>query len=167
MTINLDTILYRWINSVAFLSRKHMAELFGANGHDVTHEEWVYLLILSVEGERSASELAEATARDRTTVTRILDGLVRKGLVSRNQDTGDRRRWVTQLTEKGRSSMDELLVLARYLDGHTMRGVSAEDLEVTVRTLRHITGTLSEPAMALLMRRGDVLRLDPDPGPAD
>jgi DNA-binding MarR family transcriptional regulator len=54
------------------------------------------------------TELAEKIQLDRSSVSRLIDGLVRGGFVSRELNEHNRREVVLALTEKGMSSMQKL-----------------------------------------------------------
>lgn len=54
-------------------------------------------------GPLSAGQLAQRFGVSRPTVTRMVDGLVKKGLVERHVDAGDRRVALTSLTAEGRA----------------------------------------------------------------
>lgn len=54
-------------------------------------------------GPKSASALADIFGVSRPTVTRMVDGLVRKGLVVRHHDLGDRRLAIISLTDDGQA----------------------------------------------------------------
>jgi DNA-binding MarR family transcriptional regulator len=71
-------------------------------------------------------------------VTRLLDALVTKGLVRRAPDPADRRIVQIWLTERGQQLEAELVPLARALMADAARGIPAEDIAVTLRTLRRM-----------------------------
>ena len=116
-----------------------------AAGHSVTHEEWGILSRLWERDGQRPAELADATIRDRSTVTRLLDGMVKKGLVRREEDPSDRRALQTWLTPEGRTLREELIPVAEELLSRATRGISKKDLRVTVQTLRRFQANLSEP----------------------
>lgn len=66
-----------------------------------TSSQCYSLLGLLKMGSMAMSELSTKMNLDSTTMTRVVDNLVRDGLVERNKDEGDRRFVVIALTEKG------------------------------------------------------------------
>ena len=64
--------------------------------------QFVTLRALS-HGPKSASVLAQIFGVSRPTITRMVDGLVKKGLVERHHDPGDRRLAIISLTTAGRA----------------------------------------------------------------
>ncbi|MCW3015835.1 MAG: MarR family transcriptional regulator [Solirubrobacterales bacterium] len=67
-----------------------------------------YLLLeplLAADGPRCVSDLADAAGVSAPTATRMLDGLVRRGIATRSQKAGDRRIVLIGLTRDGRELM--------------------------------------------------------------
>jgi DNA-binding MarR family transcriptional regulator len=134
-----ENIPLHWINRLGFVVRKELVRRFQDNGFDVVPEEWAILLILWSKGAQTPSVLADATIRDRKTVTRLLDGMVAKGLVKRTVDPDDRRKTRVQVSEFGLSLKDGLVGVAQGLIAQTLDGLSPEEIETTVQTLRRMT----------------------------
>ena len=74
---------------------------------DVTVAQCVLLQTL-LEGSWDGSSLAEHTRVTKGAMTRLLDGLQRRGWVERVQDESDRRRYAIELTEEGRAEATRL-----------------------------------------------------------
>ncbi len=142
MDFDFETVPHHWINRLGFLIRRELQTRFRRAGADVTAEEWAVLLLLWRRDGRSPGMLADRTIRDRTTMTRLLDGMERKGLVLRQTDADDRRRMQVWLTTSGREIRDVLLPVARDLIGQTMDGIPQQDVETSLRVLRRMTGNL-------------------------
>lgn len=69
----------------------------------------VMMALRHAGGGISPSELAEQGGVTRGTITGLLDGLEKQGLVERQNDAGDRRMTVVKLTAKGHALMEEFL----------------------------------------------------------
>lgn len=75
----------------------------------VTMSQCITLELLQQEGEKTVRELADGLGLDKSTVTRVVDVLVRDGLLRRRRDEkGDRRRVFMSLTERGRRLAEKL-----------------------------------------------------------
>jgi long-chain acyl-CoA synthetase len=68
---------------------------------DLTLPQYRVLILLG-EGQEAASALADKLAVSRPSVTGVVDGLVARGLVQRDQDADDRRRVAHTRTDAGR-----------------------------------------------------------------
>ena len=133
-----------WVNHLSFLIRKRLSQAAADEGFDITPEEWAMLLILNSRDGLTPTALSDASVRDKTTVTRTVDKLVRKGLAERRADPDDRRVQHIHLTEDGQERFAELSVLAKMIVARSLDGVSKEDVEATVRTLSIMAGNLKK-----------------------
>lgn len=140
--LDLDSSIGFVVNRTAYMMRRAVTEEFRKRGQDVTPEESVVLARLWQQDGRRPAELADTTVRDRTTVTRLLDRLEDKGLIRRQVDEEDRRSFRTWLTPAGRGLKDEIVPVVRHLLEIMTEEVTAEELELTVGTLRRIQETL-------------------------
>ena len=71
---------------------------------------WVLILLMREDNLMSApSELAEKTGVTRATMTGLIDGLERDGLVVRLVDNNDRRKYSIKLTQAGQAKLDEMM----------------------------------------------------------
>lgn len=71
---------------------------------------WVLILLMREDDQRSApSVLAEKAGVSRATMTGLIDGLERDGLVQRVYGSEDRRSVMVQLTADGQQKLDEVM----------------------------------------------------------
>lgn len=76
--------------------------------HGVTVAEWVTLRSIYGLGACSLSELSERMGSDPSTVSRLVERVLRKGLAERSPSDGDRRRVRIELSKKGGSLVPRL-----------------------------------------------------------
>ena len=140
--IDYEKIPLHWVNRLSFLTRKTLSQGFEEEGLFVSAEEWAILLILWSKGEQTPSALAEVTFRDRTTITRLIDQMVKKQFVVREHDEKDRRRVLIKASDKGQALKDELIPIAKSMIATATSGISPQDIETTVKTLSQMTNNL-------------------------
>jgi DNA-binding MarR family transcriptional regulator len=92
-----DTVLAASRALVAVAARS-----LAAAGDEVTLPQYRALVVLAVSGPQGTADLATALAVNPSTATRMCDRLVRKGLVRRHRQPGDRRTVRIALTPAGR-----------------------------------------------------------------
>ena len=131
--------LQYWINRLSFVLRRDLQDRFREAGIKMGAEEWAVLLLLWQEDGQTPGALAHRSIKDQTTLTRLLDGMVRKGLVTREPDKEDRRRVRVNLTAKGAGMQATLVPIAAGLIEQSQRGISVDDLQTTRRVLREMT----------------------------
>ena len=92
-----DTVLAASRALVAVAARS-----LAAAGDEVTLPQYRALVVLAASGPQGTADLAAALAVNPSTATRMCDRLVRKGLVRRHRQAGDRRTVRITLTPAGR-----------------------------------------------------------------
>ncbi|AKB81280.1 Transcriptional regulator, MarR family [Methanosarcina barkeri 3] len=99
----------------------------------------VVIKIIGMEGEIMPSTIGKYTGMDKSSLTRMVDDLEKKGFVFRKTDPEDRRKVLVSLTEKGlecynysNQVVDELLKLVDEKDIEDY----VQSLETMVRILR-------------------------------
>ncbi len=141
--IILDNALAFWIHRVYQATRNASFEVLRAEGEEITPEQWIVLVRLWEQDGRTQTELGESTFRDRPTMSRILGGMERRGLVRRKRDADNARVWRVHLTARGRDLRAALVPRARDLVERSLRGIPARDLEITRNTLRQMFANLT------------------------
>jgi DNA-binding MarR family transcriptional regulator len=98
-----DTVLAASRALVAVAARS-----LAAAGDEVTLPQYRALVVLAARGPQGTAELAAALAVNPSTATRMCDRLVRKGLIRRHRQAGDRRSVRITLTAAGRGLVAEV-----------------------------------------------------------
>lgn len=133
-----------WVNHLSFLLRRDLAARFAMAGHDVSAEEWAVLLVLQDAPGLTPGEMSARTLRDKTTVTRMVDRLERKGFVIRSRDERDRRVVRLQLSDAGAGAFAQLAEIARGLIVQGLEGIAPEDLDTTLTVLRRMAANMKQ-----------------------
>lgn len=90
------------------LLRHNLRRILGTAGLDVSPEQYFMLYKLHQKDGVPQAQLADPSFGDYPNMTRMIDGLEKKGLVERKNDPEDRRRYMIMLTEKARTQMRAL-----------------------------------------------------------
>ncbi|WP_431513559.1 MarR family winged helix-turn-helix transcriptional regulator [Variovorax sp. DAIF25] len=91
--------------------------------------EWRVLANLVAFSPMSATELSESTAMDKVSITRALNLLVTKKLVSRRVDAKDRRKVVLRLTKTGADAYERVMPLARAIEQELTSALTPQELK--------------------------------------
>jgi DNA-binding MarR family transcriptional regulator len=97
------------------------------------------------KGLGSVSELAQVKQISRSAVSQAVDILVEKGLVTRQQDLGDRRYVNLVLTQAGSELLNALFKRNRAWMESKMAGLSVEELTAISSALALLKTTFDEP----------------------
>jgi DNA-binding MarR family transcriptional regulator len=104
----------------------------------VTVAEWVIVRELFETGETSPSRLAASSGLTRGAVSKLIDRLLHKDLVSRTESGQDRRFQDVKLTAAGRALVPKLAVLADRNDEEFFSRLSTKEREALVATLEKL-----------------------------
>jgi len=87
---------------IPLLLNRFLVKKFKDHNIYLTREQWSILAVLWKNDGCSQQVLAEATYRDKPSITRLIDNLEKEGYVERKADKNDRRLNLIFLTQKGR-----------------------------------------------------------------
>lgn len=139
----LNESLHYLVNQAVTVLNADLAVRFRETNQDVTVEMWNVLNHLWVKDGQTQQELAGHCRRDKSTIARILDNMVRRGLVSRVPDPVDGRNNLVYLTQQGQNVHAALLQPARASIEAAQRGIRPQDLAVTREVLHKLLGNFS------------------------
>ena len=88
------------------------------------------LLRYCMDGERTATQLAQVLPVDGSRVSRLVTGLVDKGMLRRRRLRSDRRVVMLRLSDEGRELTSRIIENMRGFDAMLMKGIDAEELSV-------------------------------------
>ncbi len=140
--IVLDNALAFWVHRVYQATRNEIYRVFRERGTELTPEQWVVLVRLWERDGRSQNELCDSTFRDRPTMSRMVDALQARGLVTREAHPTDKRARMVYLTREAKALKPKLVPAARGIVDRMLAGIPNEDLVTTRRTLQKIFDNL-------------------------
>lgn len=116
--------------------------MFLAEGFDITPEQWALLYTLIQEGEQSQSQLADKLLKQKPNITRLIDILEGKRLVTRKTDKEDRRTSKVYLTEEGEKLAEHIYLYIANFEKRVLQGITKEEIETFKYLLSKITNNL-------------------------
>jgi DNA-binding MarR family transcriptional regulator len=108
------------------------------NDAGITVDQWIVLKQISENNGTSQVEIANSTVKDAPTTTRIIDQLTRKGLIAKQLDPEDRRRYMVFITEKGQALIRRLWPIVQDYRQIPVQNFSEEELDILHRLLKKI-----------------------------
>ena len=135
-------ILFRQVRD-AMWARMEI-ELAGL-GHDLTFSQYITLKKLA-SGVAGVTDLARAADLNPGAMTRLLDKLETKGLVTRSADASDRRALNIELTTAGLAIWRDINQCGQRVRELAMRDMSPAEREQLTRLLMQARDNLSLPA---------------------
>lgn len=131
------------VNRVSQMLEKMYSDRYG-----LTVVGWRLLAIIYNHSPLSAKGLAEFSAMDQVSISRALEQLVGKKLVSRRTDPADRRRVVLRLTKKGEAVYNDIVPLSYAADRALISALPEADAvalrDMVGKLVRRSAETMSE-----------------------
>jgi len=115
---------------------------------DLTKEQLRVIFLLSFKRKASPGEVAEAFGVPKANVTSVIDRLVVKGLVSRQENPDDRRSHILSLTDEGRKQVAEFQETKVALFRRILDRMDEEALDSLYKGLKALIGALKEEGEA-------------------
>jgi DNA-binding MarR family transcriptional regulator len=125
-----------WMRFVSNHVSHAFARKLQASG--VTVAEWVVMRELFAKPSLAPSELAKVTGLTRAAVSKLVDRLFEKKLVTREASAKDRRYQDIALTAEGRRLVPKLATLADKNDGEFFSVLSSKEHEALRETLKKL-----------------------------
>ena len=132
-------------NSLGFLTittnrlmSAHFRKQLVEAGIDLTAEQWGVLIHIWNKGSIAQDELAQILCVDKSSLSRVLDVMERRGLVSRLRDPNDARRRILATTAKADALRSICLTTAAKALGAMLAGVTGKDLDTCLKVLSQV-----------------------------
>ena len=119
-----------------------MAEELDTLGHELTFSQYMTLKKLA-DGTAGVTDLARAVDLNPGAMTRLLDKLEAKGLITRVADAGDRRALNIHLTEAGLAIWQDINQCGMRVRERAMHGMSEAEREQLTRLITQVRDNLS------------------------
>jgi DNA-binding MarR family transcriptional regulator len=111
-------------------------------GYDITTEQYRVLVNLWNKDGQNQQALSTATRKNKTSMTRLINGLEKRNLVVRVPGKDDQRNKLIYLTPKAKALPGKLTRLAKRTLGEAQRGITAEELEACKQVLLKVIENL-------------------------
>ena len=117
-----------------------------ANDYDLSFEQYVMLMILSLEKEPTQQDLANQLQKDKSMIFRQMTVLINKQYVDRKPDKNDKRMKKLHLTAKGSETVMQLKTIAQQVENQLLFGINPSALNTFMDILGkiHLNGGLND-----------------------
>jgi len=131
------TVLYsieQAIKEYRKISLKNISKI----AKDITVDQCLILMILHNDATIYQNELANLIFKDKASVTRMIELMVKKGYLIRTIDTEDRRKFNLEVTNKGKKTLELLNPVIKLNRETALNGLSLEEIVLLDKMLNRI-----------------------------
>ena len=118
------------------LIRGFSTQTFVEKQFGLTPDQYVILDLLIENNEiMYQRQLAEILLKDRANIARIIDIMLKNGLIDKIPDSNGRRIYKLIVTKKGKAIRDKIAPTGLNLRDEIVKNIPQEELDITFRTL--------------------------------
>lgn len=121
-----------------------LATRYKQAGIDMTAEQWGAIILLLNEQGMSQSEMARRLCLEKSSLSRLVDGLERRGWAERSKDPNDSRRRIVTATAKAFDTAEYCATIARSTMDEVMHNFDGEQRQLARQQLSQIITNLRE-----------------------
>jgi len=132
--IHNDEVFSILTGKISSAINKTFLRAFANEGIEISTEQWSVLACLWKKDKVTQQELCDLTSKDKPSMTRLIDKLEKRNLVTRVSDHNDRRTNLIHLTDAGNTLKQKATEIVQQVATRTLDHISDEELN-TVRTV--------------------------------
>lgn len=136
-------IFARTVIRVNLAFRQFIQAKFKAHNVDLTFEMLQVLGCLWQKDGINQQEIADITVKDKASMTYLIDNIVRRGLVYRQEDSADRRNKLVFLTAEGKSLKQTIQPWIEEMYAAAGNGITIEELNAAIQQLEQIRANVT------------------------
>jgi DNA-binding MarR family transcriptional regulator len=132
---NFENYIGIQLSSTAIVLKKLVSTKFEEHNFPISFDDWLNLLPIIRQDGISQKSLAEILGKDKTTISRLIDSLILKGVVKRKNSKNDRRSVELYLTDKGIALHRSVLPVIESCNNNSLEKLSKKEFEFLMKIL--------------------------------
>ncbi len=136
--IDLNSHALSWVGKIHYDFGSIVQSAFRKNGLNLTKEEWSILKRLNVNDGQCMNDMAFITHRDKVSMMRVVNSMVRKNFIYRRPDEQDKRMNRIFLTAYGKSVIEKVLPIMYDLIPKVQESLTENELKVLIAALKKV-----------------------------
>jgi MarR family transcriptional regulator, transcriptional regulator for hemolysin len=135
----LNSIFFYHLDRAIRTYRQYAQKQLAENGFHITIDQWLVLKVLSDNPLATQNELAEKVFKDKASVTRILEILVKSDFLTREFNEENRRRFKLTITKKGKQVLKDVMPTVRRNRKQALKDISEKEMLIAEKVLKKIS----------------------------
>lgn len=140
----IEDVVFYSIDKAIKSYRQYAQKRIKNAGFNITIDQWLILKNIQENPEINQHELGKRVFKDNASITRIIDLLVKSGLLERNVNTSDRRRKALAVTAMGEEILNKVQAIVLDNRAKALHGIPHEDLRNLKKNLQLIIDNVLE-----------------------
>lgn len=137
-----DEIFTILVGKISTAINRTFLRAFANEGMEITTEQWSVMACLWEKDKVTQQALCDITAKDKPSMTRLIDKLEKRNLVTRVSDHNDRRINLIHLTDTGAALQMKATEIVQMVATKTLNNITEEELNISRIVLKKIMANL-------------------------
>ena len=137
-----DEIFNILVGKISAAINRTFLRAFVTEGIEITPEQWSVMACLWKKDKVTQQALCSLTAKDKPSMTRLIDKLEKRNLVTRVSDNNDRRINLIHLTDAGLALQQRATQIVHQVANKTLNNITDEELDTSRTVLKKIMANL-------------------------
>ena len=137
-----DEIFNILVGKISTAINRTFLRAFANEGIEITTEQWSVLACLWQKDKVTQQALCSLTLKDKPSMTRLIDKLEKRNLVTRVSDHNDRRINLIHLTNAGNELQQKATDLVQKIVVKTLNNITDNELDISRIVLKKIMTNL-------------------------
>ena len=133
-----------YISQIKQLQDRIFERMLNENGIEISGGQGRILFVLWKKDHLTISEISEQTSLAKNTVSVVVDGMVRKGIVERETNPSNRRQTIISLTDYAQSMREQYEAVSQQMNQLFYQGFSEREHKEFESFLARILKTLTK-----------------------
>ena len=138
VNVDFENSIGPWLGKTVKILEYHLQELFNNHELDLTKEQMIVLKRLHSDDGLSQNELAFLTLRNKSSLTRLLSKMEKKGYISRQQSKEYKRINNVYLTQKGKETFTLTKPVIKKIITKMEKNITITEKEQIITILKKI-----------------------------
>jgi MarR family transcriptional regulator for hemolysin len=139
----LNDIIFYSIEKSIKKYRQFAQKSISKAGIEITIDQWLVLKTIEENNSISQKDIAFKTFKDVASITRIIELLVKKGYLSRNLKSQDKRRFELTLTNEGNDIIEKIQPYIQINRAQALKNITDEEIINLQSTLLKIISNIN------------------------
>ncbi|GAA3634512.1 MarR family winged helix-turn-helix transcriptional regulator [Flavivirga jejuensis] len=147
--VDFENSIAPWLGKTAKVIEYHFQEKFNDANLDLTKEQMVVLKKLHYDDGLSQNDLAFLTLRNKSSLTRLLSKMEKKGYIIRQQSNVDKRVNKVFLTQKGRDTFVLVKPVVKEMMAKIEQNITDSEKKLIINMLKRIQSNFGPQVKSL------------------
>jgi DNA-binding MarR family transcriptional regulator len=134
--------LGRAMAEMKYLLRQFLQSRIKTGELDITFELLEVMMYLKRKDGANQQEIADVMAKDKSSITYVVDNLVKRGLVMRKEDERDRRNKRIYLTDTGKELIEKINPMINEVYDKATNGIDPAEIERSIALVQQMNDNL-------------------------